>query len=91
MTIARKIMNTNTEILITEEERKAAAALFLNTPTIPVEKVLEEYRVVLNDYCSKFEASSYRELAVRADEFEFGPTISLDILDKCSFIERHLS
>lgn len=91
MTIARKIMNTNTEILITEEDRKAATALFLNTPAIPVEKVLEEYRIVLNDYCSKFEASSYRELGVRADEFEFGSTISLDILDKCSFVERHQS
>lgn len=89
MTIARKIMNTSTEIKITEEDRKAAMALFLNTPSVPVEKILEDYRVALNDYCAKFEASSYRELAIRADEFEFGPTISLDILDKCSFVERH--
>lgn len=89
MTIARKNMNTNSEIIITEEDRKAAMELFLKIPSIPIEKVLEEYRDTLNKYCEKFQASSYRELAIRADEFEFGSTISLEILDKCSFVERH--
>jgi len=89
MTVARKIMNTTTEIKITEEDRKAAMELFLNTPSIPVEKVLSEYQKTLDEYCIKFNSPNYLDLVFRADEMEFEPSISGDILDKYSFIERH--
>ena len=84
-------MNTTTEIKITEEDRRAAMASFMNTPVIEIDDALTEYRNALNKYCEKFEISTYKELAIRADEFEFGSNISLEILDKYSFIERHQS
>lgn len=89
MSVERKMMNTALEIQITEEDTKKALEFLNEAPAIPVEKILESYREVLNNYCEKFSATSYRELITRADDFEFGPTISLEILDKYSFLERH--
>lgn len=89
MTVARKNMNTNSEIIITEEDRKAAMASFMSTPVVELDDAITEYRNTLNEYCEKFEISTYKELVKRADELEFGSKISSEILEKYSFIERH--
>lgn len=89
MTVARKIMNTNTEIKITDEDRRAALATLLNAPTMTLEQALSEYRKTLDEYCIKLNAPSYLDLVFRADEMEFDPSVCGEILDKYSFIERH--
>jgi len=88
MSVERKIMSTQT-IHITEEEKKAAMAIFMATPVVSTEDTLLEYRNTLNQYCEKFEITSYKELVKKADELEFGSNISLEILEKYSFIERN--
>ena len=85
---ARKIMSAQ-KIEITEEDRKAALAKFMATPVTSVAEVIGEYTRVLDSYCLKFKIKTHEELMTRADELEFETSISNDILDKYSFIQRN--
>jgi hypothetical protein len=88
MSEARKIMN-NQKIEINEENRKAALAKFMATPVTSVEEVIGEYTRVLDSYCIEFNIKTHEELMARADELEFESSVSSDILDKYSFIQRN--
>lgn len=90
MTVARKNMNTNSEIIITEEDRKAAMELFHSLPIVNLDQAISEYKSELDQFLIKFNAKSYYELMSRADiGNEFPPEVSSKILDYYSFINRH--
>lgn len=86
---AKKIMNANEALNITEEDRKAAMALLENASSIDVDQALSNYKEALDSYCSEFNANDYLELMNRADESEFTPKVCAEILDKYSFIQRY--
>lgn len=85
---ARKPMSTQ-KIEISEADRKAAVAAFMNAPIINQDQAIKEYKETLDQYCVRFKAANYLELMTRADELEFESKICNEILDKYSFLERN--